>query len=284
MNNSYLYIIAGASLWGLIGLFVKGLAADGFSSMQIVALRSICSSLCITLLLLATRPSALKIKLQHLWMFVGTGIFSLTFFNFCYFKCIDTGSLAVAALLLYTAPIFVMLLSLLLFKEPFTTTKGLAMLCAFLGCAFITGALSGSLSLSAEGLLYGLGSGFGYALYSIFSKYALEKYDTFTITAYTVYFSMLSSVPLAGFTALPHLTTSNLVNIVGLCLLSTILPYLLYTKGLAGVEAGRASILATIEPFVATTIGVIVFAEPLSWDKLLGMLLIFAAVIILNRK
>lgn len=284
MNNSYFYIIAGASLWGLIGLFVKGLAATGFTSMQIVALRSICSSLCLTLLLTVTKPSAFKIQLKDLWMFVGTGVLSLTFFNFCYFKCIDTGSLAVAALLLYTAPIFVMLLSLVLFQEAFTKAKGIAMLCAFLGCALITGALAGKLALSMEGILYGLGSGFGYALYSIFGKYALEKYDSFTITIFTFYFSMLSSVPLAGFTSIPTLTTDNLINIFGLCLLSTILPYLLYTKGLAGVEAGRASILATIEPFVAATIGVLVFSEPITLSKLLGMALIFAAVMVLNKK
>lgn len=284
MNKAYLCIIAGASLWGLIGLFVKSLALQGFSSMQIVALRGICSSICITLFLLLTRPSALKLQLKDLWMFVGTGVLSLTFFNYCYFKCIDTSSLAVAALLLYTAPVFVMLMSLVLFKEAFTKIKGLAMLCAILGCALVTGAATGKLLLSPQGLLYGLGSGFGYALYSIFGKYALERYDSYTITAFTFYFSMLSSVPLAGFSQMPALSSGNWVNIIGLSLLSTILPYLLYTKGLAGVEAGKASILATIEPFVAATVGVVVFAEPLSLSKVIGMLLIFIAVVALNKK
>ena len=284
MNKDYLYIIAGASLWGLIGLFVKNLAALAFTSMQIVALRSISSAFCLTLLLLCIRPTALKIRLKDVWMFVGTGILSLTFFNYCYFRCIESSSLAVAALLLYTAPIFVMLMSLVLFKESFTKAKAFAMLCAFLGCGLVTGALTGKLSLSLSGLLYGLGSGFGYALYSIFGKYALERYDSWTISVYTFYFCMLSSVPLSGFTSLPTLNITALFSIGGLCLVSTILPYVLYTKGLNGVEAGHASILATIEPFVAATVGVLVFAEPLSLSKLLGMFLIFLSIVALNRK
>lgn len=94
-------------------------------------------------------------------------------------------SLAVAALLLYTAPVFVMLMSLLCFGEAFTRTKALALLLTFSGCACVTGVFGSSLTLTLSGLLYGLGSGFGYALYSIFGKYAVRKYSSLTITAYT---------------------------------------------------------------------------------------------------
>ena len=282
--KAYMYIIAGAALWGLIGLFVKTLTLQGFTSMQIVALRSISSSICITLILAKIKPAALKIHWRDSWMFIGTGILSLTFFNYCYFKCIDCSSLAVAALLLYTAPIFVMLLSLVLFQEKFTLVKGISMIATFIGCGLVTEALTGQLNLSFSGLLFGLGSGIGYALYSIFGKFALRKYDTYTITAFTFYFSMLSSVPLADLSASPDICSfSTLINVLGLCLFSTILPYLLYTAGLNGVEAGKASILATIEPFVAASVGIAVFGEALTWPKALGMLLIFAAIALLNK-
>jgi len=193
-------------------------------------------------------------------------------------------NLAVAALLLYTAPIFVMLLSLVCFGERFTRSKGIALVLTFTGCACVTGALVSGLTLSTSGLLYGLGSGFGYALYSIFGKYAVKRYSSLTITAYTFYFAVLGSWPLAGLqlASLGSLSSQAIFNVCALGILCAVLPYLLYTKGLEGVEAGRASILATIEPFVAAAVGVLCFAEPLTLTKISGMALILAAIVVLN--
>lgn len=285
-TKAYLYIITAAICWGLIGLFVRTLAAQGFSSMQIVALRSLAAAICVTLPLLRSGRAALRIRLRDLWLFAGTGICSLVFFNYCYFKAMQQTSLAVAALLLYTAPVFVMLMSLLCFGEAFTRTKALALLLTFSGCACVTGVFGSSLTLTLSGLLYGLGSGFGYALYSIFGKYAVRKYSSLTITAFTFYLALAASWPLADFDyqrlGLAAIDLPSIVSVLGLGLLCAVLPYLLYTKGLEQIEAGQASILATIEPFVAAAVGVIFFAEALTPVKIIGLGLIFAAIAVLN--
>lgn len=283
-TKAYLYIICAAALWGLIGLFVKHLAALDFTPIQIVALRSIASAICATAALLPSVKGLFRIDWRDAWMFIGTGVFSLTFFNYCYFNCIAASSLAVAALLLYTAPIFVMVMSVFLFKESFTAKKAAALVMTFAGCGFVTGAFSGSLSLTLAGLLYGLGSGFGYALYSIFGKYAVEKYSSATITVYTFYFSSLAAFPLADFPSdtISRLNMEAIINVLGLGLVCAVIPYLLYNKGLVYVEPGQASILATIEPFVAALIGICYFQEPLTMQKLIGMALIFAAIVLLN--
>lgn len=282
--KSYLYIITAAACWGLIGLFVRHLAAEGFSSLQMVALRSLVAAVCISLLVVRNPRRTLSIRLRDCWLFIGTGICSLVFFNFCYFNSMQQTNLAVAALLLYTSPIFVMLLSLICFGERFTRSKAIALVLTFTGCACVTGALGSGLALSTSGLLYGLGSGFGYALYSIFGKYAVQRYSSLTITAYTFYFAVLGSWPLADLqlASLGSLSSSAIFNVCALGILCAVLPYLLYTKGLEGVEASRASILATIEPFVAATVGVLCFNEPLTLTKITGMALILAAIVVLN--
>lgn len=281
--KAYLYIISGAALWGLIGLFVRILSAQGFSPMQIVALRSLASAICITFVLLKLGKKYFVIRWQDCWLFVGTGIISLTFFNYCYFNCINASSLAAAALLLYTAPIFVMLLSLILFQERFTLSKGIALATTFAGCAMITGILNTDSNFSLMALIYGLGSGIGYALYSIFGKFAVRRYGTFTITAYTFYFSTLSSVPLADFTHCQgSWNASTFLAALGIGGLCAVIPYLLYTRGLQDVEASQASILATIEPLVAACVGIFCFGEDVTWQKLLGIVLILLSVIILN--
>lgn len=281
--KAYLYIIAAASLWGLIGLFVKILSAQGFSSMQIVALRSLASAVCITVVLCKLGKEYFRVRWQDLWLFIGTGILSLTFFNYCYFNCINASSLAAAALLLYTAPIFVMLMSLVLFHERFTITKGIALLTTFIGCALITGILNTAADFSFTALLYGLGSGIGYALYSIFGKFAVRKYSSATISAYTFYFSTLSSLPLADFSAeTGQWNITTLMAALGIGGLCAVIPYLLYNRGLQEVEATQASILATVEPLVAACVGILCFSEPVTWQKLAGIALILASVIILN--
>lgn len=281
--KAYLYIIAAASLWGLIGLFVKILSAQGFSSMQIVALRSLASAVCITAVLFKLGKEYFRVHWQDLWLFIGTGILSLTFFNYCYFNCINASSLAAAALLLYTAPIFVMLMSLVLFHERFTITKGIALLTTFVGCALITGILNTAAEFSFTALLYGLGSGIGYALYSIFGKFAVRKYSSATISAYTFYFSTLSSLPLADFSAeTGQWNITTLIAALGIGGLCAVIPYLLYNRGLQEVEATQASILATVEPLVAACVGILCFSEPVTWQKLAGIALILASVIILN--
>src|SRR5690625_2040781 len=68
----------------------------------------------------------------------------------------------------------------------------------------------------------------------------------------------------------------------GLGILPTAFAYIIYTHGLNKTEASKASILSTIEPVVATIIGVFVFMEPFSLIQMVGMSLIILAVIMIQ--
>ena len=63
---------------------------------------------------------------------------------------------------------------------------------------------------------------------------------------------------------------------------STVLPYIFYTGGLAKVEAGKASIMASLEPVVASLMGVVLFSEPMGIQNLLGIVCVLAGVYILR--
>lgn len=117
------------------------------------------------------RSRPVKDPRRDSWLFIGTGLLSLVFFNYCYFRAIDGSSISIAVLLLYTALVFVMLLSLILFGEKFTGRKMLALLATFCGCGLITGIFASKLALTAEAFAFGLASGFGYALYSILANW-----------------------------------------------------------------------------------------------------------------
>ncbi|MER2150155.1 MAG: DMT family transporter [Candidatus Limivicinus sp.] len=282
-----LILLAGC-FWGSMGLFVRRLDSFGFSSIQIVSIRVTLAALIFCLLLLVKDPSGFRIAVKDIPLFLGLGFGSILFFTVCYFTAITMMPLSTAAILLYTSPIWIMLMSVLFFREKLTGQKILALLLAFAGCVLVSG-ISGE-GMSLKGLLIGLGAGFGYGLYSILGTVALRRYSPYTVTTWTFVFAAVGSWlicrpadMLAKFAA-----AENLPGLILFCILTAlvtaVIPFLAYTLGLRTVEASRAGILATVEPMVATLFGVLVFAEPLTLLSGLGMLLILASVILLNRK
>ncbi|MBR4998770.1 MAG: EamA family transporter, partial [Clostridia bacterium] len=186
-------ILAGI-LWGIISIFLKGLYAAGFSAIQVMFFRGLFSSFFMAIFLFIKDKDLLKINLKDIWMFLGTGVISLTFFSLCYFYTILESGTSVAVILLYTSPIFVLLMSVLFFKEKITFVKIIALILTFAGCILVSG-IGGQGGLSTKGFFIGLCAGFGYALYSIFSRIALKKYDSLTVTFYTFLFSAISIIP-----------------------------------------------------------------------------------------
>ena len=279
-----LCILAAGVLWGVMGIFVRHFNASGLGSMEIGTLRVLMGLLITGIYLFFCHRDLLKIRLKDLWCFLGTGICSLFFMNLTYFTAMRHTSLAVAGVLLYTAPIFVMLLSALLFREQITGKKLIALALAFGGCALVSG-LGTDSRVSAAGLLFGLGSGISYALYSIFGRYAIRKgYGSWTMTFYSFLFCSLLSLFLCDWSiTMPVLAQPvELLWVLGLGFVTAFSPYVLYSLGLESVENSRASILASIEPVVAAVVSVVVFAEPMSLTAALGIVLVLSAIVLLS--
>ena len=282
MNIFTLCTIFAGVLWGTISVFLKSLSSSGLSLIQITACRAIFSSFFLFVYFFVKDKNLLKIKLKDIWMFVGTGVVSLTFFSLCYFSTILESGASIAVILLYTSPIFILLLSAILFKEKITKIKLFALILTFVGCIFVTG-IGGENHLSAKGLFIGLCAGFGYALYSIFSRFALKKYKPLTVTFYTFVFSSISLLPFCNIVEIcSSFSEKSLLFLIGIALVCTVLPYIFYTFGLSGLETGKAAILVTVEPLVGSLIGIFVWKENLDMLKLIGIIMIFIAVILIN--
>lgn len=283
--KAYVCILAGAALWGIIGLWNRRLMAGGFSPWSIVLVRNAGGLLLLAAIFAVKDRSVFRIKKEHLKYFFGTGVVSVLLFTVCYFSCQKICSLAVASILLYTAPSIVVVLSAVLWKEPITKKKLLALGLTLVGCACVCGVFAGDLSVTPAGILLGLGAGFFYALYSIFGRYALRAgYNAQTLTVWTFVFAgtgalfFIRPAELTAAAAAPGMW----LTAVGLVAVSTVTPYLLYTAGLSKVESGKASIMASLEPVVASLVGVAVFQEPMSGLTAAGIVCVLAGVVILR--
>ncbi len=287
MKVGALFVLLAGILWGCISIFVNALASIGFGSLEIVALRVFATAIVMLLYTLISNPKSLRIQLRHIPFFIGTGVVSIVLFNFCYFEAIRlTGSVSISALMLYTSPIFVMVMSAIFYKELITRGKLIALALTMVGLSFVTGLWTGGGIVTPLALFFGLGSGFCYALYSIFGKKISTLYSGTTITTYTFLMATIAGVPLSGVTQNFHLLANleAILWVVGLAIFCTIIPYLAYTKGLQKLEPSRAAVFATIEPITATLVGLVAFQESMTMEKSIGIVLILGAILMLNRK
>ena len=281
-----LVLIAGVS-WGLIGVFTKAIDTLGFTEMQMLFVKGVLATAVLLVITFFKDRSQLRLKnWKDIRYFVGTGIISFTFFSWAYMKAVNLTSLGVAAVLLYTAPTFVMLFSILLFGEKMTKTKGIVLLMTFVGCILVTGLLEGGLTFTWQGIVIGLAAGVGYALYSIFGTYAIRAgYGSLSISFYTFLMATLTMTflvePVTVVTQITEMGQWPLA--ISFALLTTVVPYLTYTKGLSGLPASKASVTATIEPVVAAILGIVVFHESVTMLKLTGIVLVLSSVVVMSR-
>lgn len=287
-GNGTLMIILAGVFWGSMGLFVRKLGEYGFTSVQIAAMRLLIAAVCFAVILWFKEPAGFRIRKKDIPLFLGLGLGSILFFTICYFTAIQMMSMSVAAILLYTSPIWVMLMSILFLREKMTVTKGIALFLSFAGCVLVSGFQQGNMTVA--GFLIGLGAGVGYGLYSILGTVAMKRYSPYVVTTYTFIIAAAGAIiicqPADIFRKFGGVTNLALllcfVLITGL--VTAVIPFLLYTLGLQSVEAGKAAIFATIEPLVATLLGAVAFSEAVSLEAGIGIVCILAAVILLNRR
>ena len=281
-----LIILAGI-FWGSMGIFVRRLSAAGFSPIQITSVRLTLAGLVFCLILLLREPEGFRIRAKDIPLFLGLGLGSVLSMSFFYFTAMTMMSLSTAAILLYTSPIWILLMSVAFFREKLTRRKILALLLAFGGCVLVSG-ITGGDGLTLKGFLLGLGSGIAYGLYSILGTVALRRYSPLTVTTYTFLIAGAGSCligrpgEILAKTAASPSPAGLLLFFLLTAVVTAVVPFLTYTLGLRSVEASRAGILATVEPMVATLIGILVFSEPLTLLSGLGVCLILSAVILLN--
>ncbi|MDR1572330.1 MAG: DMT family transporter [Clostridiales Family XIII bacterium] len=280
-------IIAAGCMWGTVGLFVRYLSDAGLDAMSIVEARLFGAFIITFIGLLIYDRRLLRVKRKDLWCFVGSGVASGIFLNFFYSTAIEMVSLALAATLLSTAPVFVIILSALLFRERITPAKLRSLALAFCGCALASGLFDGIGAFSLPGLAVGLASGLGYALYSVFSRLAINRgYSSLTINIYSFLFASVGCCFFADFGRIGGLLAASPLPFGSFLLLHAVIasvaPYMLYTFGMKYVDTGRASILVSCEPVAATLFGVIAYREIPSLLTAAGVALVLLALVLLN--
>ncbi len=284
--KGYLYIITAALLWGgIIGPFSKMAFQEGVAPLEVAFWRAILGWGFFAAGSALSRKNfrVAKGDIPGLAMF---GFLCVTLFFGSYQIAVERGGAALAAVLLYTAPAWVLLMSRIFLKEKITRNKRIALFLTLAGVVLISMNQScDTLTIQAghvgAAVFFGLLSGFCYSLYYILGKHFSDKYSTTTLFLYTLPFGALGLLPWFSFadkTALAWLA------LVVLAFFSTFAAYTIYYLGLRYVEPGKASIIATIEPVAAALVAWIWWGEYFTLYGYTGSILILYAVILMIRR
>lgn len=290
MKGIFLVIIA-ALFWGYMGVPTKYLGELNFDGFSIAFFRTSIAGIVYVLYCLKKDSSLLKVNKKGLLFFMIYGVVAFAGTFISYILAVKYISIALATMFMFTSQIWVVILSYFIFKEKFTLKKGIAILLTLVGCFLMCKIYNpNNVDLNIKGVLFGVISGFTFALQIILAKINLSKYNQDTLLAYSFIFASIILIPFMDIkNTIDIITSSNntsfiISNILIIGFFNTVIANGAYVKSVQYIEVGIASIIASSEIVISAIIAYIIFKESLDMGQILGMILILVSVIILEIK
>ena len=273
--KGYLFIFLAAVLWGLIGIFSKGILGAGVGPLELAFWRALLAGGVFAIQAGLTRQLSVT-RARDLFAFAAFAGVGITLFYASYALAVLYGGVSLASVLLYSAPAFVAVAAWFFLREALTRRKLGLLTLTLTGVVLVSQGGGAGVSVSAPALLWGLAAALSYSSYYIFGKWALSRYSPVTLNAFVMPLGALGLLPFVDFAPKSPAVWGLLAL---LAVLSTYAAYSLYYAGLKQVEASKAVLVASIEPVVAALLGASLFGERLGmWGLLGGALILGAAV------
>lgn len=283
MAGATALVVLASLCWGLSGGIGGILMADGWDAFVVSFYRG-AIGLVFVLGWLALQPRGSGLSKLRLWgwsALAGLGVAG----NFAfYFLSISEGSVAVAATLMYCAPVFVYLLSFALKLESPTPLKWAAIVMVMVGIVLLTRIYDiDAGGVTPLGVGAGLLAGLSYAVFIFGFKYAAPHGSPQAILVIAFAALVIVLMGLGDSSQIVTvLDTPDWPLFVTLGILGAGLSFIFYIIGLNHTAPAVASIVAMVEPVTASLFGVVVLEENLVALQVLGMVLILATVTALS--
>lgn len=289
-KRGLLLVIIGASLWGIGGTVSQKL----FQQFSIEAGWLVSTRLCIAGILLLTIQFIFKNKSQILqvWRNKGTavhlvifGLFGMLAVQYTYMASIEHGNAAVATLLQYLSPVFIMLYLLVRRETAFSARDLVMITLALVGCfLLLTNGSFSTLSVSGSAIFWGILSGISAAFYTVYGAYLLKQFDSLVIVGWAMViggagFSFIHP-PWQIDTAL--LTGEALFYLAFVILFGTMIAFWFYIESMQSISPKEASLFGSLEPLLAVLTTVFWLHEPFGVYQWLGTMCIIVLILFLS--
>ena len=269
-SKARMQLIISMTIFGTIGLFVREIAV---SSGELALYRAILAAVLITGYLVVTRQKIdAKAIRKEIPVLLGSGV-AMGVNWILLFEAYRYTTVSVATLSYYFAPVIVIILSPILFREKLTKKQIICFVMSTIGLVMIIDVTNiGEGSFHLMGILFGLGAAVFYAMVILLNKF-IKGVSGIHRTLLQFFAAILVLIPYVCFTGGIHLGTLNgkgwiCLLIVGL--VHTGITYCMYFSSLKDLSGQEAAILSYIDPLVAVVVSVLVLKEGISWLQLLG--------------
>lgn len=276
-------LIASMTIFGTIGLIRKNIALP---SGMIALCRAWVGALFLLLLLLIKKqkPDFAALRKNALLLLLSGA--ALGFNWIALFEAYNHTSVATATLCYYMAPILVILVSPIFFRERLNARKLLCVLAALAGIILVSGVIEtgiGSLQ-EMKGILYGLAAAVLYAAVILLNKKVTDVPDLDrTLCQLTIAgIALIPYTLFAGFPAIPTATDLALLAVAGV--VHTGIAYTLYFGSIPVLPAQTVALYSYLDPILAIVLSAVFLQEPLSLTGIIGAVLILGAAVLSERK
>ncbi|MEE0776230.1 MAG: DMT family transporter [Bacillota bacterium] len=293
-HKGVILCLLAAFCYSLGPILGKLMFAVGLPWQVVVTLRGMIPAVLLLIYALCSARYVFQIKKEHLHLFILNGL-SFGFISVCNYCSLYYIDAAVATVLLYTLPVFTVLLSRIMLKEAFTAPKVIAMIMAFLGILFIIEIFNiGSLSADGGakifgmpsaifGILIGLMSGLLSSLYTIFTKKLNAFYPGWTVNSWCYFMGF----PIFFLIGTPHIASYSWENtaLIGIIVMALVglAAYTLYALSMQYIDAGKASLLVTLDPVLSVSMAILILGERLTIWQFLGCVLVFGGILFMEK-
>jgi drug/metabolite transporter (DMT)-like permease len=284
-QKAYLELISGSILFGMVGVFLANI--HGMSTGSIIFYKHFAGIIFLSIYFLMTGRTALLRPAKRKSYLLLLGLFN-TFTVFAYFICIRYTTLSVAILLLYTAPMYVTLLSPVFLKEKVRILGIIALLFSLAGIIFIvdpTGMVS-QVNLGGKnliGVVAGIVSGICFAGVIITVRYLKDDYTGPAQLFWSTFIGILMLAPAALDITIP-LLTENITMIILFAFVNTAVASILYISGMTKLPAQTSSIIALMEPVSVIFFDHVLLHTPVFFNTMAGCLFILLGAALASLK
>jgi drug/metabolite transporter (DMT)-like permease len=278
-------VVGSSVCFGLLPLMARGAFTGGADAFGVLTVRWP-----ITLLLLlslrALVPAVFRDgawpKGTELVKVLSLGVFGYAGQAYCYFRSLEFIPSSLAAILLYIAPLVVVVWRFAWFKERADRVVAICVGGAFVGCALVVGPVRGG---STFGVILGLGSGLCYGTYLTWSTEVLRTHRSPWTNLTLIMAGAMGTFVVLGLIRRPRFPTSlgGWMSIGAVATLGTLVGMGLLFIGMPRLGATRASILANIEPLVSVAVGVTLLGETMAAVQVVGAVMVLGAAVVVAR-
>ena len=279
-----------SSLWAISGISGEILFKKfNFSSDWLVSTRTLISGILLFLIVIFIEKKSVLKPLKNKRDCAGIILFGtagMYLVQYTYFKTIELSNVSFATILQFTAPFFIFIYESIKNKKVPAVSTVILLLMTILGVIFIaTKGNFSNLSVSLEALLLGIISAIMIAFYSTYPKKLLKKYGSITVVGWgMIVGSIISNVIHPIWKIEGDVNTQSIIQVMIVVILGTSIAYLIYIASLNYISSSLAGILTAFEPVLAAILSVAIFGLKFSFIEIVGFLLVFVSIFILEKR